>query len=338
MALTRDHRSAAVVIGRNEGEHLRRSLTSVQQQGLRVVYADSGSTDGSVALARSLGVEVVELDPARRFTAARGRNEGLARLLALIPDLAFVLFVDGDCELVPGFLAAALAALAKDDTVAAVCGRVRERDRERSIYNRLCDMEWEGPTGEVRACGGNAVMRVSCLREVGGYRDDLAGGEEPELCLRLRQRRWKVLRLPVDMVLHDADMTRFSQWWRRAERSGYGHAEGWWLHRDAAERPWQRDNLRVLAWGWLLPVAVLLLLWPTRGLGLLLLAGYPLLATRILLAERRRGRPWRDAGLLAVFLVLCKFPEAVGLARFALRRRRRGVVAPTGGRAQAGTP
>ena len=51
-----------VAIGRNEGERLRCCLNSVVGRGLPVVYVDSSSTDSSVELARSMGVEVVELD------------------------------------------------------------------------------------------------------------------------------------------------------------------------------------------------------------------------------------------------------------------------------------
>ena len=65
-----------VTIGRNEGDRLRRCLDSLVGRGLPVVYVDSNSTDGSVELARSLGVSVVELDLSRPFTAARARNEG----------------------------------------------------------------------------------------------------------------------------------------------------------------------------------------------------------------------------------------------------------------------
>ena len=41
-----------VLIGRNEGERLRRCLESVLKLTNRVAYADSASSDGSVELAR----------------------------------------------------------------------------------------------------------------------------------------------------------------------------------------------------------------------------------------------------------------------------------------------
>jgi glycosyltransferase involved in cell wall biosynthesis len=102
---------AVVAIGRNEGERLQRCLRSVVGRVALVVYVDSGSTDGSVAFAQSLGCEVVALDLSTPFTAARARNAGAQRALALQPDLAFIQFVDGDCEVDPSWLPTAHAFL-----------------------------------------------------------------------------------------------------------------------------------------------------------------------------------------------------------------------------------
>ncbi len=87
-----------VVIGRNEGERLKQCLNSAAGSEC-TVYVDSGSTDGSVEWARDRGVEVVQLDMSRGFTAARARNAGFARLRELAPQQEYVQFVDGDCEL-----------------------------------------------------------------------------------------------------------------------------------------------------------------------------------------------------------------------------------------------
>src|ERR1700681_2195823 len=113
----------AVLIGRNEGERLRKCVDSVLGRVAVVVYVDSGSTDGSRAMAQSAGCEVVELDLQIPFTAARARNEGLRRTLELVPDLRFVQFVDGDCEVVVGWIEEATAFLESHDDVAVVCGR-----------------------------------------------------------------------------------------------------------------------------------------------------------------------------------------------------------------------
>ena len=103
--------------------------------------------------------------------------------------------------MVEGWFEAALAAMDRDPQLAVVCGRRRERFRERSIYHRLCDLEWDTPVGEARACGGDALMRVTALQQAGGYNEAVIAGEEPELCVRLRQCGWKVWRIEAEMTL-----------------------------------------------------------------------------------------------------------------------------------------
>lgn len=307
-----------VAIGRNEGERLRACLESVVNQLDHVVYVDSGSTDGSVALAEGMGVHVVALDMSIPFTAARARNEGWRALLEKAPNLDYVQFVDGDCTVAGGWLPAAHAFLSVHPGHAVVCGRRRERFPERSIYNQMCDAEWNTPIGDAKACGGDALIRVAALRQVNGYRDDLIAGEEPEMCVRLRQAGWKIHRLDHEMTLHDAAMTRFGQWWRRTVRGGHAFAEGAWLHGAAPERHWVRETARALFWGaaWPLPV-LMLAIWVSPWAWGLLLA-YPLQVFRL---SRLQG-----GFLHAFFMVLGKFAEARGALTFyknlMLRRQR----------------
>ena len=311
--------TGVVAIGRNEGERLRGCLASVAGRVACVVYVDSGSTDGSERLARQFGAEVVALDMTRPFTAARARNAGLQRLRERLPGVRRVQFVDGDCEVVPGWLARAHAFLDAEPRVAAVCGRRRERHPERTVYNRLCDLEWDTPIGEARACGGDAMMRVEALAAVGGYRDDLIAGEEPELCVRLRAAGWRVHRLDAEMTRHDAAMTRFGQWWRRTLRSGYAFAQGAALHGAPPERHWVRETRSALAWGAGVPLAALVALAVGGAWGALVLLAYPAQVARLALrAGRSEPLRWRRP----LFLVLGKLPEALGVLRFRLHRMR----------------
>ncbi|NIC41039.1 glycosyltransferase family 2 protein [Aquabacterium sp. A08] len=301
-----------VAIGRNEGERLRACLASVRDTVPCVVYVDSGSTDGSVAMAQAMGVHVVNLDMTVPFTAARARNEGWRALLALAPDLQFIQFVDGDCAVAPGWLDQAQTFMNTHPEHAAVCGRRREKFPERSIYNRLCDWEWDTPVGDALACGGDVLMRVSALKQVGGYRDDLIAGEEPELCVRLRQAGWRIHRLGADMTLHDAAMTRFGQWWRRTVRGGHAFAEGAWLHGAAPERHWVKETRRAAVWGLVLPLLVV-------GAAVCLSPGWWGLAAVYPLQVLRLAR-MPGGGLRGFFLVLGKFPEAWGVLQFAWGR------------------
>jgi len=313
--------TAVVVIGRNEGERLRRCLLCVCGAGRTVVYVDSGSTDGSPALARAMGASVVALDMRMPFTAARARNAGWRRVRELAPHEPLVQFVDGDCEMWPGWLEAAERHLQAHARVGVVAGRLRERFPERSIYNRLCDIEWNTPPGETKAVGGIAMVRLEALAQVDGFREDLIAGEEPELCVRLRAAGWTVWRLPEDMAWHDAAITRFSQWWRRAVRAGFAFAEGAHLHGRPPERHWVRESRSALAWGLALPLLVVLLAVVAGPAALALLLVYPLQWLRLFLRER--GAPSTRAAR-AFFLVLGKFAEALGELRYAVRLLRGG--------------
>jgi GT2 family glycosyltransferase len=301
-----------VAIGRNEGDRLVRCLRSLSNAS-KVVYVDSGSSDNSVREAKSLGADVVELDPAMPFTAARARNAGFERLRQLAPELQYVQFIDGDCEMATGWSDASVSFLEVTSDVAAVCGILREREPEKSVYNWLCQQEWNGSVGEISACAGNVMHRAAALVAVGGYRENVVAAEEDELCLRLRAKRWKIWRLNNEMASHDAAMTHFAQWWRRSMRTGYAFAQGAALHGASPERHFVRQFRRAFIWGVLIPLACLagILAWgPTA---LVLLAIYPLQVLRLVTVG---AGPLRDRARLALFHVLARFPEGLGVLRF----------------------
>ena len=175
------HPPAIVIIGRNEGDRLKRCFASLPKAAQRI-YVDSGSTDGSQDHARTLGITVVDLDTTIGFTAARARNAGLAIVRQSVDVPEFVQMIDGDCELDASWMDAAVDALRAEAGLAAVFGRRRERLPERSVYNRQCDDEWNVPIGYVASCGGDALFRLAALSAVGGYNPDLIAGEEPDLC------------------------------------------------------------------------------------------------------------------------------------------------------------
>ncbi|MEM8737022.1 MAG: glycosyltransferase [Planctomycetota bacterium] len=325
----------AVAIGRNEGERLRACLKSLVGRAAAVVYVDSGSTDGSVELARSLGVEVVRLDLSVPFTAARARNEGSARVQDILPSVEFVQMVDGDCEVVDGWLDQAVNALQRNEKLAVVCGRRRERFPEATVYNRLADMEWDTPIGIARSCGGDALFRAAALVEVGGYDPAVIAGEEPEMCVRLRQAGWLIERLDAEMTLHDAAMTKFSQWWKRSVRAGYACAQGAAMH-GKTDGHNVRQLQSIYLWGMIAPAITTLILLaalfeavarPAAGLWLIWAAMFAVnvsmylrLAHRIRRYRAGRGEAPRHAALYARFTVLGKFANAAGVWRYRKNR------------------
>lgn len=253
---------SVVIIGRNEGSRLVRCLESVRAMRLppdsardtaqvEIIYVDSASTDGSPERATALGATVITVQP-QRPTAALGRNAGWRAASA-----PFVLFLDGDTILEPDFVVTALAAFA-DPYVAVVCGHRRELYPHASFYNRVLDLEWIFPTGPAEFCGGDALIRRDVLEQVGGYDETLIAGEEPEMCRRMRTAGHTVLRLDHIMTWHDLAMTRWSQYWRRAVRTGYAYAEVAARFRGTEFPLWEHEVRHNLSRGSLLVLLVIL--------------------------------------------------------------------------------
>lgn len=311
-------RVGAVAIGRNEGERLKRCLQSLVSEVNTIVYVDSGSTDDSINIALALGVQVIELDMNIPFTAARARNEGFQRLIEVAPNINYVQFVDGDCEVVSTWITTAVNFLDARNKIAVICGRRRERYPEKSIFNYMCDSEWDTPIGEAKACGGDALMSVKAFQQAGGYRIGLIAGEEPELCLRIRANGWTVWRLDQEMTLHDAAMTRVSQWWKRTTRAGYAFAEGAYLHGAFPERHWVKESRRALIWGLAIPATILMVSFFYWPLSLTIAMIYPLQIIRLALRNKKelKRHPW----IIAIYNVLGKFAELYGQLRFHYRR------------------
>lgn len=310
-----------VVVGRNEGERLSRCLRSLEPGSGAIVYADSGSSDGSVALARSLGVTTIVLDDSSPHTAARGRNAGFAELKRVAPAFEFVQFVDGDTSLFEGWAGRAVEYFQKNPSVAVLCGRLVEKDRDRSAFRRVTGLEWDGPIGTIASTGGIAMMRRAVFESVGGFAAALAGGEEAELCSRIREAGHVVARIDAPMGEHDSGMDRFGQWWSRTARVGR------WYAKSAAAGTLARDpkGRRVLRsagfWGGLVPALILgsgvaAIWWRPAMILTLSAAGlYAALAIRIYARTRGAGKSASDSLLYASFCILGKFAQFAGCCR-----------------------
>ena len=317
-----------VVIGRNEGARLGKCLESIIGPGRTVVYVDSSSTDDSVAMARTSGVEVLKLDISIPFCAARARNAGFAWLMQCHSRVEFVQFVDGDCEIARDWLSTAAQVLSSRPELAVVAGWLNERFPEASIYNRIGEVEWNfSGAGEVESAGGVFMVRREAFENVGGFDATLTAGEEPELCLRLRQKGWKILRLDHRMAWHDLAMTRFSQWWTRQVRNGYGSAD---VGGRFGLSKFQRNNLRVRGWAcWLIAlplvgVVVGIAAGAPAGLlsALFMLAIWPAQVVRVAIRDAHRVNPRSLALAYAFFIMAAHFPQMVGQAKYFADRMR----------------
>jgi cellulose synthase/poly-beta-1,6-N-acetylglucosamine synthase-like glycosyltransferase len=281
---------------------------------VELIYVDSASTDGSPELAKSLGAESIVVHP--RFpTAALGRNAGWRKATG-----RFILFLDGDTVLGPGFVRVALPSFA-DSKVAIVWGHRRELHPEDSLFNRVLDLDWIYAPGATEFCGGDALVRRDVLEATGGFDDTLIAGEEPELCRRVRAAGFHILHIDQPMTGHDLAMTRWSQYWKRATRAGYAYAKVSRRFRGSGMPFWE-DEVRRNA----NRAMLLLLLFAVAAVGALLdLNPLPFLAVALcilLLAARSAYKArWKSSSPRTLFLYglhshLQQIPIFVGQLQF----------------------
>lgn len=236
-----------VVIGVNAAGTVQACLESIWQSHyprelLTVTYVDGGSRDESLSLAGSVaGVKVIGLNLVHP-TPGLGRNTGWK-----FGSAPLVLFLDADTLLDADWLLTGVKAL--EPEVAAVMGYRRERYPERSVFNWIGNLEWNGKPGDAECFGGDVLIRRLVLEETGGYDEELVGGEDPELSRRVRLRGWRIVQLDATMTFHDLAMTRVAQYWRRAYRSGYGFAAVADRYSHTSSSFWRKELRRIVVRG-----------------------------------------------------------------------------------------
>ncbi|TVQ30760.1 MAG: glycosyltransferase family 2 protein [Phycisphaeraceae bacterium] len=312
-------RLGIVVIGRNEAPRLRATLDAVRSAGATVVYVDSNSTDGSPDIATEMGVDTLRITEGQ-LTAARGRRTGMEQLLSDEPGLEYIQFIDGDCELSPGWIEDAVEFLEANPQAGAVAGRLRERRADESLLVRLVDVEWDLPVGRIDVVGGISMMRVEALRKAGGWSDGLIAGEELDLSMRMKEAGFTLHRLERDMCLHDIGITRLSEFWRRSVRTGFAYAQLAWTHGRTGPRRWTTRTIGAAVYGFGLPILLIAGVFTHWSVSAVGAVGYAILIARVALWRRGRGDPWRVAIAYGAIIALCKTAHAIGAVRFLLAR------------------
>lgn len=317
-----------VVIGRNEGDRLVAALTAAMPWRARLVYVDSNSYDGSADRAEAMGVDVVRLSEGR-LSAARGRRVGLEFLSQTTAELQFVQFVDGDCTLHPEWIGHALERMKADPHLGAVAGHLREHHQDDSLLLRVVAVDWDLPIGRVDVVGGISMMRLSALREAGGWNDDLIAGEELDLSIRIQAAGYSLERINCEMCRHDMGVTHLGEFWRRSVRTGFSYAQLAWLHRRTGPKRWVRRTIGAIAYGLLLPFAVAFgWLWHW-GVSVAAACLMVLLFGRLLIWRLRRADSIGIAVAYAAIVTACKTAQAMGAMKFLTGRllgRTQGII------------
>lgn len=307
-----------VVIGRNEGERLQACLSAIKQlcPDSTVIYVDSGSSDDSVAFAESLKYQVVELDLSIPFTAARARNAGFRALAKLNPDLEYIQFLDGDCELQPDWIEAANSALDGSENVGIVSGRRVEKYKDSSIYNTLMDIEWDTPIGETRAVPGDMCVRKTLFKEINGFTENIISAEDDDFCIRARNSGYKILRLDVVMTFHDANITNVRQWYKRSKRGGHGYANINHLHGQAPEYYFKKELMSVFFWGGVYPFLLTISFFINATLTFALISIYLLFIFKTILRKMIDGYSLKISFSYGYLIYTGKIAELIGVLQY----------------------
>lgn len=295
---------SVVLITKNQGWNVARLVQSVGNatRGLtaEIILVDSASTDDTVVQAQRFPITVLRLAATQRLTPAAGRYIGYGHCTG-----EYVLFLDGDMELYPGWLDKALPLLAIEPTIGGVTGeridlpKLAQEDDKPPFVKASPPAVTDLPQG-----GGAALYRRRVLEEIGQFNPYLYSDEEPDLCLRLRYSGYRFVRIAYPIVYHYTDPTdtipTLIGRWRRQLYLGSGqnlryHFGGRFFW------PYVRERGFGLAPGLAMGIGGALWLWALlRGKGRFLLGLNGLAVGVFLLLVRRRG------GLEAALITLLK--------------------------------
>jgi glycosyltransferase involved in cell wall biosynthesis len=268
------------------------ALAAVASVGGEVVLADSCSTDRTVELASAYPIRIVQLAHANERCCGVGPQLGYQHCMG-----EFVYILDGDMEMLPGFLARAVEFMQAHPEVGGVGGRVLEMNTSSLEYLARVERGMgHMQAGEVDRLDMGGLYRRTAVEQSGYFSNrNLHSYEEFDLAVRLRVNGWKLWRIDQDAVRHyghDAPPYRLLvRRWRSRYICGLGE-----LVRAAWGQPHMKLALTgvrelrlyvvVLAW-WLVLLGCLLapLPWSVRAGAFAITATAPLL----LMAWRKRS-------------------------------------------------
>lgn len=220
------NRVAVIILNWNGEGLLRRFLPSVlrytpSELG-KVIVADNCSSDGSLQLMEQEFPETEVMLFDKNYGFAGGYNRAIARV-----ESEYVVLLNSDVEVAPGWLEPLIGMMDADIQIAAVqpkiksyrekekfeyagaCGGYIDRygfpfcrgrilditEKDRGQYDRPCEVFW---------CSGAAlcIRRALYLQEGGLDEHFFAHMEEIDLCWRLRNRGYTLKVQPISVVYH----------------------------------------------------------------------------------------------------------------------------------------
>ncbi|MDB5744875.1 MAG: glycosyl transferase, family 2 [Polaromonas sp.] len=200
---TSDCRVSIIIKALNEEKRIEETIESalraVAGVGGEVVLADSCSSDRTVELAQQYPIRIVQFRHAQERCCGAGPQLGYQHSQG-----EFVYILDGDMQMVEGFLEKALDFMAEHPDVAGVGGRVVENNHESLEYLARAErIALHQLPGNVDRLDGGGLYRRSAVVAAGYLSDrNLHSYEEFDLAVRLRSLGWRLWRLPADAANH----------------------------------------------------------------------------------------------------------------------------------------
>jgi GT2 family glycosyltransferase len=211
---------SAIIVNWNGAHHLRiclPSLLSQSLQSLEIIVVDNGSKDDSAEVTRELQARWLPLE--KNVGLAPALNRGAA---AATGD--FLLFINNDMRFDPGFVAALVEPLEKNEEIFATDGMqfnwdgserghlaarlARSMPRGRSsteLVPGLYFYQREEPKKSPVFMGSAACMlaRRTFFEKLSGFDERLPlGYEDVEICWRAWMRGWKTVYVPQAICWH----------------------------------------------------------------------------------------------------------------------------------------
>ena len=217
--------TAVVILNWNGRQHLEQFLPSVVEhtpQQVRIVVADNGSTDDSIAFIEQTypDIDIIRLD--KNYGFAEGYNRALEQVEA-----EFFILLNSDVEVTAGWVEPLVATLTNHRTVAAVAPKLRSyghreyfeyagaaggyidilgypfcRGRILSSLEKDCG-QYDTAQEVFWASGAAFCCRADVFRTLGGFDADFfAHMEEIDLCWRMQLAGYKVMVEPHSVVYH----------------------------------------------------------------------------------------------------------------------------------------
>ena len=246
-----------VVIGNDPAIDPEAAIRSCGENSAVVFVSDVPSQEAAEVASR-VGASVVEPGDQEFSTSGRARNAGYRQLKKIAPHIQYVQFLNAAHVLDPDWISAGEGFLARRQEVSLIEGGAHDARATLPPFPTLKEMKQKDLEGEIQSVADSALLRTDAFEAIGGFRGDLATGETHDLCIRMRRRGGRVWRLNTPMLITSYQGTGLGDWWRIRKDLGFEQAYCAALHGAAPDRLGVRDTARATFWGFLFPLATLL--------------------------------------------------------------------------------